>query len=1045
MSRKEDRLLKKMEDDTHKYEFPKTVNQRERNYLGEYDIPLPQRVPWNKYFEFSCDGESPYHVDQGGVGYCWMVSVMLLLLNLKIPLNSRAKHFLYLLEKRFNSGAMKDFCPMIPSWLLYWWKQSVHIRGYKAAHTGNVPAFEDSHGFSTVGFQGLAQERHGGDDVSTYRRRSTAGLSGARPEEGAKLSELLPFLHAILIGGGCNVGFRGTQKWYARGAWTKEKAQPRPQCDVPGCHDKAVALGPGDVSVHGNLQRGVPPTHSGPAMAWWFRNHTPVESCITDFEARKVFRDLVKVWLTKCKKHTLEHVYVPDDALELADIPSGRNLVENIDVLKDSPPLVKGTAAIQLRKPAQSLSEWLAGVRLAAPAQRAVARMLADFGATVVADLEDLEDEDMAGLGLKKFELLRLKRAVNDPALSSAPHKNLDVYKKSVRFGDNHAKVIKFIHLTINSEKPTLFQIAKVMRDAAARIDGLRPLRGEREVWHVGLKDYQAAEFMAQVKDAAWAASHSDAEKIRATTAALAQLAGDQHLIAASIPRALGGKLGRRILDLIAKERKDTWKAGLDNNQLRVGGDTLLFAMPAAEKKLLYDIKIQLEKAGVLAARGKCQLTPELGPVEAETDIKYKSYWKWGMGKKRFFHDIATLKEGRWAWARQEALRRRDPPLPLATQEAHLKVGPLDAEGTAVRADVLRRRLAAIEPPPTIFLIHYSGVDQLSGSDLFKTNIAVAGSALNYDYTSRATPRVRRESFAPMMLEIDRNPWGAGGGISLDDFIKHFKDAPEKVKGGVLVAGWRAQRSQIDGKPHRFGRGVLGGVLPTPAAGMHAVPFFCCNGQITYCNSWGKPCADIRDILQELRPPSMVGKHPYIKDVCVLIMESKYASPPLLAEAGSAAAAIRKRRQEKRGRDLGTEVGTDEFSKAALLRGQSAARARDRAQKGFVERMRRDGIPDPDDAQWLFRRRQVGLVPTQLPTAAKPSPTREQQRSGASTWRRWEAGDLFPGSAGGHRNRRTSSKKKKPRQTRKRRKRRKSTKKRRSRRKSTKKRRKKRH
>ena len=92
MSRKEDRLLKKMEDDDREGrldKFPSSAH-RERNYLGEYNIPLPQRVPWNKYFEFSCDEESPYHVDQGGVGYCWMASVMLLLLNLKIPLNSRA-------------------------------------------------------------------------------------------------------------------------------------------------------------------------------------------------------------------------------------------------------------------------------------------------------------------------------------------------------------------------------------------------------------------------------------------------------------------------------------------------------------------------------------------------------------------------------------------------------------------------------------------------------------------------------------------------------------------------------------------------------------------------------------------------------------------------------------------------------------------------------------------------------------------------------------------------------------------------------------------
>ena len=58
---------------------------------------------------------------------------------------------------------------------------------------------------------------------------------------------------------------------------------------------------------------------------------------------------------------------------------------------------------------APSLSEWLADpdVRLTK-----IAGKLADFGAEVVADLLDLDDEDINCLQLKKLEVKRLKRAL---------------------------------------------------------------------------------------------------------------------------------------------------------------------------------------------------------------------------------------------------------------------------------------------------------------------------------------------------------------------------------------------------------------------------------------------------------------------------------------------------------------------------------------------------------------------------------------------------------------------------------------------------------
>ena len=52
-------------------------------------------------------------------------------------------------------------------------------------------------------------------------------------------------------------------------------------------------------------------------------------------------------------------------------------------------------------------AEWLAGWRLGG---KGLEEKLADLGAEEVADLADLDDEDLAGLGLKKLEAKRMKR-----------------------------------------------------------------------------------------------------------------------------------------------------------------------------------------------------------------------------------------------------------------------------------------------------------------------------------------------------------------------------------------------------------------------------------------------------------------------------------------------------------------------------------------------------------------------------------------------------------------------------------------------------------
>ena len=55
------------------------------------------------------------------------------------------------------------------------------------------------------------------------------------------------------------------------------------------------------------------------------------------------------------------------------------------------------------------MSEWLAGLRLGG---LGLEEKLADLGATAVEDLQDLDDDDLAALTLKKLEVKRLKKGV---------------------------------------------------------------------------------------------------------------------------------------------------------------------------------------------------------------------------------------------------------------------------------------------------------------------------------------------------------------------------------------------------------------------------------------------------------------------------------------------------------------------------------------------------------------------------------------------------------------------------------------------------------
>ena len=79
----------------------------------------PNDSAFNKWADWGCPSKD--YSDQGSKGFCWMISTMILLLNLKIPLNQKVNSFLEKLENQFNSGKLEENCAIYPRWLKKWY------------------------------------------------------------------------------------------------------------------------------------------------------------------------------------------------------------------------------------------------------------------------------------------------------------------------------------------------------------------------------------------------------------------------------------------------------------------------------------------------------------------------------------------------------------------------------------------------------------------------------------------------------------------------------------------------------------------------------------------------------------------------------------------------------------------------------------------------------------------------------------------------------------------------------------------------------------
>ena len=79
----------------------------------------PNDSAFNKWADWGCPSKD--YSDQGSKGFCWMISTMILLLNLKIPLNQKVNSFLEKLENQFNSGKLLENCAIYPRWLKKWY------------------------------------------------------------------------------------------------------------------------------------------------------------------------------------------------------------------------------------------------------------------------------------------------------------------------------------------------------------------------------------------------------------------------------------------------------------------------------------------------------------------------------------------------------------------------------------------------------------------------------------------------------------------------------------------------------------------------------------------------------------------------------------------------------------------------------------------------------------------------------------------------------------------------------------------------------------
>ena len=98
------------------------------------------------------------YLAQGQTGYCWMISVMLLLLNLKFPLSDKVERWLLSVERLFYQGKLISACPLLPKWLnVGQTRLKMHVRKKQSTHPSGI--IEKASGPDHV------QRTHGGNSL----------------------------------------------------------------------------------------------------------------------------------------------------------------------------------------------------------------------------------------------------------------------------------------------------------------------------------------------------------------------------------------------------------------------------------------------------------------------------------------------------------------------------------------------------------------------------------------------------------------------------------------------------------------------------------------------------------------------------------------------------------------------------------------------------------------------------------------------------------------------------------------------------------------
>ena len=130
----------------------------------------PNDSAFNKWADWGCPSKD--YSDQGSKGFCWMISTMILLLNLKIPLNQKVNSFLEKLENQFNSGKLEENCAIYPRWLKKWYDPGLTAQREGGLTSHFVRALLRASGYFV--FYGVKswslREGHVGDcgGISTY-------------------------------------------------------------------------------------------------------------------------------------------------------------------------------------------------------------------------------------------------------------------------------------------------------------------------------------------------------------------------------------------------------------------------------------------------------------------------------------------------------------------------------------------------------------------------------------------------------------------------------------------------------------------------------------------------------------------------------------------------------------------------------------------------------------------------------------------------------------------------------------------------------------